>query len=269
MMKRAICYILFLAVLPLVCYSAKPKNGFVKVRVAQWNIGQLSMGKKGKTVITRQKRNEKAIAYSRLINDVRADIFCMNEFAPYFSLKDSLREDSADLTRNTLLSMYEDCRYGTRYGANCNCIAVASGVIENFKTVDYKVKKQHRYYSMGEIHMNGVKIKIVSTHLEVPPEKAERKAQIQELLKLLSNEPYVILCADFNIADTSEYDAFKDHGFSMANHSFLGDLITFPYKSGGVCIDNIMCKGFNVMGVDVYKTDLSDHYVIAADLIMK
>lgn len=268
-MRRSIYYILFLAILPLFCFSAKLKSGFVKVRVAQWNIGQLSMGKKGKTVITRQKRNEKAMAYSRLINDVRADIFCMNEFAPYFSLKDSLREDSADLTRNVLLGMYEDCRYGNRYGANCNCIAVASGTIENFMTVDYKVKKQHRYYSMGEIYIDSIKIKIVSTHLDVPPVKTERKAQIRELLKLLENEPYVILCADFNIADTSEYDAFKDKGFKMANHNFLGDIITFPYKESGYCLDNIMCKGFNVMGVDVYKTDLSDHYVIAADLIMK
>lgn len=268
-MKQPICYLLFLAVLPLVCYSAKPKNGFVKVRVAQWNIGQLSMGKKGKTVFTRQKRNEKAIAYSRLINDVRADIFCMNEFAPYFSLKDSLREDSADLTRNTLLSMYEDCRYGTRYGANCNCIAVASGTINNFKTVNYKVKKQNRYYSIGEIEIDGSKVKIISTHLDIHPDKSERKAQTIELLELLKDESYVILCADFNMVDTSEYDLFKREGFNMANHGVLGDLITCPYKDSGYCIDNIMCKGFNVMGVDVYKTDLSDHYVIAADLIMK
>lgn len=268
-MKRVICYIIFLVVLPLACFSAKPKNGFVKVRVAQWNMGQLSMGKKHKTIITPETRKDRSVAYSRLINDVRADVFCLNEYAPYFSLKDSVQEDSTDLTRNTLLSIYEDCKYGNRYWANCNCIAIASGTINNFKTVNYKVKKQYRYYSIGEIEINGIKVKIISTHLDIHPDKTERKAQTIELLELLKDEPYVILCADFNMVDTSEYDLFKREGFNMANHGVLGDLVTCPYKDKGYCIDNIMCKGFNVMGVDVYKTDLSDHYVIAADLIMK
>ena len=205
-MKHPICYLLFLAVLPLVCFSAKPRNGFVKVRVAQWNIGQLSMGKKHKTIITPKARKDRAIAYSNLINDVRADIFCLNEYAPYFSLKDSILEDTTDLTRNTLFSMYRDCRYGNRYWANCNCIAVAGGTINNFKTVNYKVKKQNRYYSIGEIEIDGSKVKIISTHLDIHPDKSERKAQTIELLELLKDESYVILCADFNMVDTSEYD---------------------------------------------------------------
>lgn len=267
-MKQFVCCLLLWAFFLSVCNSTNPKNGFVKIRVAQWNIGQLSMGKKWKTMISSHNRNDMAVEYSRLINKVRADIFCLNEFAPYFSLKDSLLEDSTDVTRNTLLSMYEDCKYGKRYGVNCNCIAVASGLLQNFKTVDFKVKKQHRYYSMGEIEVNGIKVKILSTHLEIHPNKAERKAQTLELLELLKNEPYVIVCADFNMVDTSEYDIFKEQGFNMANHGVLGDIITWPNERG-YCIDNILCKGFNVMGVDVYKTTLSDHYVIATELIMK
>ena len=60
-MRRSIYYILFLAILPLFCFSAKLKSGFVKVRVAQWNIGQLSMGKK---------------ALESLIEDGHAEVCC-------------------------------------------------------------------------------------------------------------------------------------------------------------------------------------------------
>ncbi len=261
--------LLILLCLLLDVYAGKPKSDFFKIRVAQWNIGQLSKGKKRCTAITHKEREAKAKEYSRLINDVRADIFCVSEYAPFFSLNDNLQEDSTFLTHKAIFSIYPECAYGERYGANCNFIAVAYGAINKFTTVDYKTKQQHRYYSSGEIKVNGVKVKLVSTHLDIPQYVEERKTQAVELLSILRNEPYVILCADFNMLDTSEYDIFKKEGFCMANHGVLGDLVTFPNKEGGYCLDNIICKGFSIMGVDVYKTQLSDHYVIAAELLMK
>lgn len=241
----------------------------VRIRVAQWNIGKLNMGRPGITSITKDNRDTKLREYNRLLNEVRADVFCFNEYAPYFSLKDSINEDTLDLTRIAMLSMYSNCQYGKRYGANCNCIATAGFRQTNLLSHIYKRKKQQRYYSFCDIHLNGQTVKIVSTHLELPKYKLERESEIKELLKAFEMDPYVIICGDFNVQDVTEYNVFSLNGYVMANHGFMGDIVTYPNKSGGRCLDNILCKGFDVLGVDVYKTRLSDHYIIACDVVMR
>lgn len=239
----------------------------VRIRVAQWNIGKLNMGRPGITTITKDNREKKKLEYNRQINEVHADIFCFNEFAPFFSLKDSVNEDTLDLTRDAILSMYSDCQYGKRYGANCNCIAIAGLEQNNFISHVYSKKKQRRYYSVCDIQLNGQTVKVVSTHLELPKHKAERDSEIRELIKALEDDPFIVICGDFNVYDTSEFDVFIENGYTMANHGVLGDIITFPSTSR--CLDNIICKGFDIIGIDVYKTKLSDHYIIACDIIMQ
>ncbi len=285
-MKRSICIkligvlgILFLSSYSIIMWSQSKGNdsygykakdrAYVRFRVAQWNIGKLNMGRPGVTSITKDQREAKVLEYNRIINRVRADIFCFNEYSPYFSLKDSLNEDTLDYTRTAILSMYNNCQYGKRYGANCNCIAVAGFKLKNFYTVIYKNKKQNRYYSVSDLIINGNIVKIVSTHLDLSKYEAERKDQIQELLSSFEKSPYVIICGDFNVKNASEYDLFIEHGYRMANHGPLGDLVTFPIKKGGYILDNIICKGFDIMGIDIYKTSLSDHYIIACDAIMR
>ena len=250
-------------------YDLQESDNYVRFRVAQWNIGKLNMGKPGHTSITKENREKKRIEFNKQINEVRADIFCFNEYAPYFSLMDSVLEDTLDLTRSAILSMYSDCQYGRRYGANCNCIVSSGFTRVAFKSHSYKQKKQHRYYSVCDFYIKGIVVKVVSTHLELPKHKEERDSEIEELLNKLEDSPFVIICGDFNIQDSSEYDIFVDRGYTMANHGILGDLVTYPKKNGGSPLDNIICKGFDIMGIDVYKTNLSDHYIIACDVIMK
>ena len=244
-------------------------RNYVRIRVAQWNVGKMNMGKVGHTSITKENRTKKILDFHRQINEVGADIFCFNEYAPFFSLKDSLAEDSLDLTRNAILSMYSDCQYGDRYGANCNCISSSGFYRTNFQNCSYKQKKQHRYYSVCDFHIDGVVVKVISTHLELPEYKAERESEIKELLQTFEEDPYVVICGDFKVQNASEYDMFAENGYTMANHGILGDIVTYPNKNGGRCLDNIICKGFDVIVIDVYKTTLSDHYILACDIIMR
>ena len=237
----------------------------VRIRVAQWNIGKLNLGKPGKTSITKDIRETKVADYSSFINDVQADIFFFNEFAPFFSLKDSINEDKEDLTRNAILSKYKECHYGPRYGANCNCIATNLSKLDSIKVVDYTKKDQHRYYLSSDIVVRGIKIKVVSTHLDY---KDERSSQIEELLETFAYDDYVIICGDFNIKKLAEFDIFKSKGYEVANHGFAGNLITHRTTNSAGYFDNIITKGLDIANVTVYKTALSDHYAIASDLVL-
>ena len=238
----------------------------VRIRVAQWNIGKLNLGKPGKTSITKDIRETKVADYSSFIDDVQADIFFFNEFAPFFSLKDSINEDKEDLTRNAILSKYKECHYGPRYGANCNCIATNLSKLDSIKVVDYTKKDQHRYYLSSDIVVRGIKIKVVSTHLDI---KDERINQVKELLEAFANDKYVIICGDFNIKAVSEYHVFKKNGYNVANQGFAGNIKTYRTSNSGACLDNIITKGLDIVNVTAYKTALSDHYAIASDMILK
>ena len=131
------------------------------------------------------------------------------------------------------------------------------------------MRKQKRTYIVSTIVLNGEKVYIVETHLDVPRYKEQRAAQIRELIGAFEKADKVIICGDFNVSSLSEYDIFKNHGYMLANHGKFGDIVTFPWKKKGSCIDNIICKGFDIKSIQVYDTGLSDHYAIACDVVMK
>ena len=241
----------------------------IRFRVAQWNIGKLNKGKSGHTSISKTDRDARILDFHTLINDVGADVLSINEYAPFFSITDSLLEDSLDLTKDAILSMYSYAHQGNRYGANCNFIASLGFPLENFQEIDYRIHKQHRYYAVCNMSVNGTSIKIVSTHLDTPQYEMERSQQIEELISAFSDDPYVIICGDFNINDSKEYEPFIVNGYTMANHGILNDIITFPSNKGGKALDNIICKGLDIIGIKVYKTKLSDHYLLACDVVLK
>lgn len=247
--------------------SSKPNN-IINLRIAQWNIGKLNMGRHGKTSIMKEEREENALLYSCFVNRLQADILCINEYAPFFSLDESKNENMNDSTRNVILSNYNQCFYGPRYGANCNCIASNIGIMDSIIVVDYKQKKQQRYFLACDIIIKGIKIKIISTHLDFGDYKEERSSQIKELIEYASDCQYSIICGDFNVVDVMEYEIFERNGYKLANHGFAGNLITCPTKTWGLSIDNIICKGFDISSVTVYKDRLSDHYAIACDVYM-
>jgi endonuclease/exonuclease/phosphatase family metal-dependent hydrolase len=114
-------------------------------------------------------------------------------------------------------------------------------------------------------------VKVVSTHLDWNQGEngaPYRAIQIQELIEAFKNDKYVIMCADWNVGKTDEYDAFFKAGYDMANHGYLGDILTYPAGSKlRSYLDNIITKGFAISNVKVINDAmLSDHCLIKADL---
>lgn len=76
-----------------------------------------------------------------------------------------------------------------------------------------------------------------------------------------------IICADFNIANNSEYDIFKEAGFCLANCGDNGTFYTYPAYNPESALDNIIVKGFNIKNVSTLRDpNLSDHCLIKCTL---
>ncbi|MBU3713505.1 MAG: hypothetical protein FGM46_00990 [Ferruginibacter sp.] len=97
----------------------------------------------------------------------------------------------------------------------------------------------------------------------------ERKKQSDFLKKHIDESPYpVIICGDFN--DVPNSYAYYTIGKEMKNafaEKGVGLGATFNAISPTLRIDNIFCNpSFDVLQYDRFKTDLSDHFPIIADL---
>lgn len=263
MMNRKLC---LLIVALFVCLSSLAQNKVF--RVGHLNMGQLSMGKKNQTTILHHDRRHKIAQFKQLFNRIDADFLGLCEYAPFFSLLPDSSENVKDLTEEVILGGYKHHERCKRSHKNCNSIFSKKKKLKNFKIVKYSQGKG-RCFVVADVLFGKKVVKLVETHLDVPKMKEFREIQMKELLDAFKDEKYVIICGDFNIASVKEYNSFRKNGYKLANCENFGRLITYPGTRGGACFDNIMCKGFEILHVQVYDTDLSDHYAIACDLQIK
>lgn len=254
----------------VVLYSENIYSQANSLRFGHYNIGQLSMGINTHTAITPEMRNIKWKEYKDLIEIINADIFGVCEYSPCFSLLADGTENNNDLSYNAIFSKYRyfEVNEKKENSKNCNFISSKRYKLLNSRTVPFSMRKGDRNFLVADISFEGRRVVIVETHLDTPPNKELRYAQIKELINYLKNEDYVIIGADFNVASPTEYDQFAEAGYNMASHGRFGDLKTFPNSKGGACLDNIICKGFEILDVMVIDTRLSDHFAIACDLIL-
>lgn len=242
------------------------------IRVAHYNMGQLSMGKKEHSVITEKKRERILDKHLKLLARIDADILCLCEFADIFSLNADSTLNTADPTKKVLLKDYHYFLQGKKVGKRRNIIASKTIPLLSKDCIYFTVnnKKSRLYYLVTEIRIGEQNVKIIETHLDIPNYNEKRECEIKELIENFKDEKYVIICGDFNVAKTTEYNAFREAGYVLANHGEFGDMITHPWKNGGgTCIDNIMCKGFDIEMIQLYNANLSDHAAISCDLTIK
>ena len=152
----------------------------------------------------------------------------------------------------------------------------------NMATVTYPQTTQTgRYYEVVDVVIAGKIVKVVSTHLDFnqgnTDEQREqshqnRIAQINKLIDDFADDPYVLICADFNVwaINVDDYELFKDAGYDMISHGYMGDILTYPAGDSPVHpLDNIVYKGFVSHKIDVLNDDtLSDHMCVFADFTM-
>lgn len=221
--------------------------------IAHWNIGHFANGKSSDTAITSENYSEKRSQYISVIDSLNADIFGVCEYNPNF-------DQDGNRTRDAIFYQYNYASIGPKYSYNCNAIFSKDIPLENGGKTYFSRHKQNRYIQSAEIRVNEKVITFIETHLDwnQGQDGSEcRKSQIQELIDMTRDLEYVIICADFNISDTSEYNPFKEAGFSLANYDESSESYT------NSLIDNIVVKGLKIQNYKIPPhSGLSDHNIL-------
>lgn len=246
-----------------------------KFRFAHWNVGHFTYydGIQGDDTpdIPAVDSAAMAIRYKKAINEINADVLGVCEDDPVFDADDTA----------SLPVLYEPryaiCEQGTKFNYMC------ASLYTNLPLKDVQVSQVYypqtvqanRYYKLMVATFNGHVVKFVETHLDwnQGDHGAEyRAAQIQKLISDFANDIHVVIAGDFNTIPTSDWDAFTNAGYVMANHGYIGDLITHVnhISQEQYSLDNIIAKGFRISDIKVYEStfELSDHAAIACDLTM-
>lgn len=250
-------------------------SGSRTFRYAHWNIGHFTYydNRQGDSTpdITAANFDTMIARYKNALNEINSDVLCVCEDDPLF-------DAVGDLSLDVLYYKYGIKYQGTKYNYMCASIyANLPLTVTSVSEITYPQTVQaNRYYKLMVATLNGKTIKIVETHLDWNQGDngaAYRAAQIQKLISDFANDPFVIISADFNVEDTTEYEAFASAGYNMANHGYLDDLVTYhghtsPYNQKP--LDNILAKGFRINNIKVHEGtfDLSDHAAISCDLTM-
>lgn len=266
-MKKSIT---ILALLAFICLGLQAQNRhFTKITVASWNIGHFALGKSGDTKLTHAVLDFYKQTYRAYFNDLNADILALVEYNPL--MVNATESQAAVDAHEAILSNYRDAQIGPKYDYNCNAIFSNGIEVLRTDTVLFSKMVQKRYYMVTTMRLDGDIVKVVSTHLDWNQGEngaPYRALQIQELIEAFKNDKYVIMCADWNTSKSEEFDAFIEAGYDMANHGYLGDILTYPAGSAPrSCYDNIITKGFAHSNVKVINNVmLSDHCLIKSDL---
>lgn len=250
------------------------EHGIKMIRLAGWNIGHFALGKHYDTRITHDNYDSMQQKWREAINSINADVLCLCEYNDNFINKSG--DSPAVTARNSIFNCYHFAYIGKRpYPASYNMSAIYSHLpLQNIKQIQYNHAVQAgRHFYYGELKLNEKTVKIVSTHLDFNQNSngaKYRKEQMQELIDYFSNDPYVIIYADWNVSSVSEFDMFAEARWSMANHGYWGDIPTYPAGNKPIhAIDNIICKGFEISNVNTLNDGtLSDHVCIIADLTL-
>ncbi len=231
--------------------------------IAHWNIGHFANGRYFDTNITSENYSEKRSQYISIIDSLKTDIFAVCEYNPNF-------DRDGNLARDAIFYMYNYASIGPKYTYNCNAIFTKDIPLEKEKFTEFCNHAQSRYMQSAEIRVNDNNIIVIETHLDFNQGEngAEyRKSQIQELINITKDYECAIICADYNIASISEYNAFKDAGFTLANCGDFGRFNTASAAKPSSPIDNIIVKGLKISNVETYALpNLSDHCILKCTL---
>ena len=237
------------------------------IRVVQWNMGHFALGKSSRTRISAEKSAKGAAAYRAKIAELRPDILGVSEFEPVF-------DKGGGLATNLVFASFPTRITGPRNDYQSNAVFTRFACVSN-EVVAYANRQQEAYYLDTVLKVGTNLVHMVQSHLDWNSSDRAmdaRPTQIRQLIERFRNEPYVILCADYNVYGPGEYLPFEKAGFRLANGGEHGLFMTTPaWKSKPfmqTCLDNVIVKGFKISGVfaDDDDYELSDHKIIGCTL---
>lgn len=232
-----------------------------------YNIGHFSLGVKKNSTITSEQYPAKVDGFRALLSTANPDIYGIVEYSAVFGKNAS----NVDVnTKDELFNFMETVFESTQMNYACYAMFGAPRIpIYNVQINDFDclenetithtnlVTAQDYRYISADVYAFGVSIKMVVTHLAFDNNRPGvlTAAQISELITKYSSYPYVVMLGDWNVASFSEFDAFVNAGYTMAND---GTYLTYP--STGKALDNIVAKGLVISDVKMVQSSLSDHY---------
>ena len=240
-------------------------------RVVQWNIGHFAMGKSNNSTVGPKKSAARAAKYRAQIAKMGADFIGVSEYDPVF-------DTAGKPTTNAVFASYSTCVAGRKSGYQCNAVFARRQCVRS-RVVPFDDRVQGTYFVDAVFKIGEKELHFVQTHLDWNMnEKATdaRPRQIRQLIDQFKNEPYVIICGDFNVYGAGEYYPFVMSGFKLANCGEYGCLDTIQWNDIRMpCrrypLDNIIVKGFDIKDVSLDDKDLalSDHRILRCTLNMK
>ncbi len=232
------------------------------VRVMSYNVGGWAYGVGGSNPgLTDDTYAEKLLNYKNYLAEVTPDLCFMQE------KQSIINKTSGDTANDVLMGpLYPHIFENTNSLSTQSIYPLQSSEII---TLTAGTRAQLRSY----IKIGDKKVCILCCHLTsgTGSYATIRESQIVELLDLVKDEEYVIMAGDFNVQSLSEYDAFIDAGYKIANGGYFPEEAT---AHGGIkphdniiVSSNIYIRNFHV-DADQYDKLASDHLPIWSDLVI-
>lgn len=252
--------------------SENVREHYDNLKITQWNIGHFSEGCYPNSTIKPDNFSQTIQNYKDLLEKTNSDIYSINEYSVTIGYDSQGYRYKA---HETLFANFENFYIGNQRKYSCNAI-FSHLVLDNAKLMEYMCNKTAQithtylisatdyYFIESTIHVNGIEIKLVSTHLAFDQNNTEIALyQIEELIDRYRNDDYVILCGDWNISNVSVFDPFLAADYQLANHGKFGDFITYGNNS---ILDNVIVKGLTISEVELVNSQLSDHKPLVVTL---
>lgn len=232
------------------------------VKVMSYNVGSYNNGTSKD--FTQEEQAEITKIYRQFYNDQGCDILGLQEAKTNFSTGNPVNPQIYNYLYPYIVDSTNTAALKSRFAfAESGTFDISTDTSDN----------RHCAYAICEIA--GREVYILDTHFS--PRSAElRQDNYAEVLAILAQHEYFICFGDFNCGeDATEYNAFINAGYNIANCGYLSVLNTMGSQIGTntprpndniVTSGNIIISGVKVLS-DLYNTLKSDHLPIVADLI--
>ena len=242
-----------------------------KIRVVSYNIGHFSGGSSKNSSITSSNYESKLALYKATVSQLGADVMGLCEYSEIFGTNTNNQQVKA---KDVLFGSFIPTIIGEQSNYSCNAIFTKT-VVDNVTSQQYEcnqdavithtslIEAKDYYFIESDLYVHGERVRLVMTHLAFDSNYPGvlQGNQINELITRYASEERVILMGDWNVSEFSEFSAFTNAGYSLANDG------TFLTYNGTRALDNIVVKGLRISNPGmITTTGQSDHYPFYCDV---
>ena len=234
------------------------------IKVATMNYGLWNDG--GTKFVPDNKVEEVLAKWKAMLDDHDVDILCGQEWLKFFDRSNKVTAEDA------LFAYKYKYQFSTASGFGKNLVSKLP--VTDFQVIAH-TKNTSRMYTKAYTEINGKRVCLINAHLSIETDfYANRKAEYDDLLKVMKEEEYVIVFGDFNAYTGMEFRNFTQAGYVLANCGKFGVFDTWtnfdkPSSWGNKAIDNIIVSpNIEILSVVCDRRDLSDHNMLVAELLL-